>query len=46
MSKDTMHTNEGVSEAYKEMMEHTGFYRDGSSTEGVIEAATLGTCEN
>lgn len=41
MSKDTMHTNEGVSEAYKEMMEHTGFYRDGRSTEGVIEAATL-----
>lgn len=41
MSKDTTHTNEGVSEAYKEMMEYTGFYREGKPTDGVIEAATL-----
>jgi hypothetical protein len=41
MSKDTTHTNEGLSEAYKEMMERTGFYRDGRPTTGVIEATTL-----
>ncbi len=41
MSKDATHTNEGLSEAYKEMMEHTGFYREGRPTDGVIEATTL-----
>jgi len=41
MSKDPTHTNEGVSQAYKEMMEYTGFYREGRPTDGVIEAATL-----
>lgn len=40
MNKDTMDTQE-VSKAYKEMMESAGFYRDGSPTEGIIEATTL-----
>jgi hypothetical protein len=45
MNKDAMH-NEGVSEAYKEMMESAGFYRKGRPTEGVIEATTLRKNQN
>lgn len=41
MSKDTTHTNGEISEAYKEMMERAGFYRDGRPTTGVIETEAL-----
>ena len=40
MNKENMDT-EGVSKAYQEMMESTGFYRRGSPTEGILEAKTL-----
>jgi hypothetical protein len=41
MSSDSKHIIRDVTEVYKEMMERTGFYRDGRPTLGIIEATTL-----
>lgn len=41
MIEDTRPTNGNLPAAYKEMMERTGFYRDGKPTSGIIEAVNL-----
>ena len=41
MSKDTTQTNGNVTKAYLEVMQRTGFYRNGRPTTGVIETAAL-----
>ena len=41
MSENIVQIDPLVDEAYKEMMERTGFYRNGRPTSGVYDAATL-----
>lgn len=46
MAEGTGPTNENLTAIYKEMMERTGFYRDGKPTPGVIEVTNLSENNN